>query len=246
MKRAVYFSDNDAYQRHVHNHGLLLNKPFIVEGDECLNVEVLSSEYRQPTTTLKNLYKELYAYGKKLMENGDYRIECYDSKRVANADALLRVIKYILKDSHEGTVDIANMDFNYKVIRNSDGTHDISLMFWGGKGWDPLNETLEPTYTSTETTEPTEPTEPTLTQQFVDWIDCKVGTDTWKMGNVHLCRITFDNPVRNCINIWVNKIRIAKIDYHFNITITDDSYKQGALDVFNMIKKWYNEYLGKI
>lgn len=58
MKRAVYFSDNDTYQRHVYNHGRLLNKPFVIEGDECLTVEVLNSEYRQPTTETETESKQ--------------------------------------------------------------------------------------------------------------------------------------------------------------------------------------------
>lgn len=240
MKKTLYFSDTKSFKRHIDIYGISNTKPYVVEGNDVLTVEVYNSRYKYPTTTLRNLYRELQAYRQKLLDaNGTH------STVVKNFNVLIETMRGILIDSHEGTADITSLYFNYKVTRHSDGTHDITLMCWDFT-IAPTDPTNEPTETE-PTDKPTdEPTEPTLTQQFVDWINCKVETDTWKMGNVHLCRITFDNPERNCINIWVNKTRIAKIDYHFNIIITDDSYKQGALDVFNIIKNWYNEYLEEV
>ena len=249
MKKTLYFSDTKSFKRYIDIYGISNTKPYVVEGNDTLTVEVYNSCYKYPTTTLKNLYRELQAYGHKLLDaNGTH------STVVKNFDVLLKTIQGILMDSHEGTADITSLYFNYKVTRHSDGTHDITLMCWNF---------------DTVPTEPTE-TEPTETEQNVDtrqfvplsnysYVDIKQDTPQSKVIYANKDRvlygyhITFNSPTipqlsRDFIN-WVFNTYYGKCtlvfkkhlalnfetqddDLYNSIAILDDK-KQLMLAVFD-------------
>ena len=245
MKKTLYFSDTKSFKRYIDIYGISNTKPYVVEGNDTLTVEVYNSCYKYPTTTLKNLYRELQAYGHKLLDaNGTH------STVVKNFDVLLKTIQGILMDSHEGTADITSLYFNYKVTRHSDGTHDITLMCWNFDTVPTEPTETEPTETEPTETEPTETeptetepteTEPTETEPTeTEPTETEQNVDTRQfvpLSNYSYVDIKQDTPQSKVI--YANKDRVL---YGYHITFNSPTIPQLSRDFINWV---FNTYYGK-
>lgn len=236
MKKALYFSDTKSFKRYIDIYGISDEKPYIVEGDDVLTVEVYNSCYKYPTTTLKNIYRELQAYRHKLLDaNGEH------STVVKNFDVMLKTIQGILMDSHEGTADITSLYFNYKVTRHSNGTHDITIMCWD---FDTVpTEPTEPTETDPAETEPTETTEPTEPTENEDEAEKQeentISDDIIKF--VPLSNYSYVDFKRNTPQskiIYANKNSVL---YGYHITFNSPTTPQLSRDFINWV---FNTYYG--